>query len=181
MAIRYVARKVGPDTSKKAAAKLKSTGYKDVYAALKHLKRATCEQVLFYLKENMPEGKTLREDPVSGMFNMLCLKGMIVPTGKTKRNSSGFEAIVWRPAKRHERLFLRAFVGQDKKAPWPSPDTLLEIEEVADMLYNHPSGKVRKMYRRYCKGVIFKRDFKDNGIKWLMRNYDESGRMKHDV
>lgn len=174
-----VARKVGPSSSK-SAARLTSMKSDDVYRALRKIEPATCEQVILYLKERLPPGYTLREDPISGMFNQLCLTGKIVPTGKKRPNSSKHLAMLWRTAKEKETRFLKAFVGDNDKSPWPSPDTLLELKEVRHTLLNHPNPKVRKMFRKYRKGVLFKTELKDDGIKRFMRKYDEKGRRRED-
>lgn len=175
--LKPIARKVGPETSRRSASKIQSVKYEDVHRMLKRLGRATCEQVILALKESIPEGKMLREDPISGMFNLMCQRGMIVPTGKFTKNTSGHEAIVWRIAKPEEKEYLKKFVG-DHKTPWPSPDTLLELKEVRMALKDHKSEKVQRMYHRYRKAIIFKSDFKDRGIKWLMANYETNGRRR---
>lgn len=173
-----VARKVGPESSRKAAASIKSINTKAVYRCLKRIQPATCEQVILELIESMPPGKKLREDPISGMFNLLHLEGRIVTTGKKGKNTSTRDAMLWRVSTPEERSFLKAFVGPASKAPWPSPDTLIELEEVKEVLETIQVKQVRRLYRRYKKGRLFKTLLRDKGIKWFMRNYDERGRKK---
>lgn len=176
--LKAVARKVGPKTSRDAAKKFQSSTPKEVYRALKRIGPATCEQVILELKEGMAPGKVLREDPISGMFNQLCLIGRIAPTGKEAKNTSGMSAMLWRITSPEERSFLKEYVGGEKRSPWPSPDTLLELEDVRKALRDHPSKEVRRMYRRYRKGILFKTLLKDKGIKWFMKNYETNGRRK---
>lgn len=128
----------------------------------------------------MPEGTKLREDPISGMFNILHLDGRIVTTGKLGMNTSKHKAMLWRVATPDERSFLRAYVGHETNAPWPSGDTLLELAEVQDALIESDK-KTRRLYRKYKKGKLFRTVLKDNGITWFMQNYTEEGRRKHDV
>lgn len=176
MRLDKVARKAGPETSRKAAKiPYQSASLDDVRKALKHLGKATCEQVIHHLIEKTKPGFKLREDPVSGMFNSLCLNGLIVPTGEEGVNTSGASAIIWRLANREERRFLRLYIGPDHKTPWPSADTLMEYNEVREFLRKHPNNKVRKSYKDYRKGLLFRTVLKDKGIVWFMENYDTNG------
>jgi hypothetical protein len=178
MARKAVGRKVGPKTSRDSAKKTQSVGKVDVYRCLKRIAPATCEEVIIELQRQLPPGKKLREDPISGMFNLLSLEGRIATTGKKGVNTSNHAAMLWRITTPEERHFINRYVGSDRKSPWPSPDTLLELPDVIDVLSKHENKKVRRMYRRYKMGRLFRSIMKDKGIKWFMRNYDEKGRKK---
>lgn len=119
----------------------------------------------------------VREDPVSGSFNSLCHDGKIVPTGKTRRNTTGFKAITWRKSTREEFYFLRAYVGKHK-TPWPSGDTILKEILTDDILIDviiEELPKLKNMIKEYRKAVLFRTKLKDKGITWFMEKYGTDG------
>lgn len=175
--MKALVRKHSTKTARASAKKAKPR-YKQVLSMIRQLGLATCDQVILAMKKKeLEKGKTLREDPISGTFNLLCLKGLIAPNGEQDDNSSGHKAMLWRVTTPEEKEFIQRYVGTDT-VPWPSPDTLLAIPEVRKVLKNHPNAEYRKMYRRYRKGILFKTVFKDKGISWFMKNYETNGSKK---
>lgn len=175
-----VARKVGPVTSRRAAARSRfySANATEVFAKIRDIGPCTCEQVILALKEDLEPGMTLREDPISGLFNSLHLSGKIAVTGEKALNTSRKDAMLYRVTTREERRFLKAYVGPDSKAPWPSGDTILEHEAVRRAIKAIEDPRVRKLFRLYMKGVRFKTIYKDIGIKEFMKFFDENGRKR---
>jgi hypothetical protein len=179
VSIYAAARKVGPDTSKKAAAKVTTFGWDDIFERFEKHGTLTCEELLLDLRKDMDPGQYLRESSVSSNLNHMMMAGLLVIIDETRKNTSGRQAQVWRIATIPESDYLIEYVGK-KAIPWPSGDTVLKAilraPAIRAFIERNVNIDVLRLIRRYEKGQPFRTYLRDHGITKMMQKYDTNGK-----